>query len=322
MVQREGPSLGYDALPTERRNPRSMALDRMSTRQILRLINDEDRRVPRAVAAQISRIAQAVEAVVRAIRSGGRVIYVGAGTSGRIGLLDALEWPPTFGVRPDLVRVVVAGGARAAIQAASPSEDDARAGRAALARAGAGRRDVVIALAASGMTPFVLGAVDEARRRGCAVVGISNVPGSALAHAADVAITPDVGPEVLTGSTRMKAGTSQKLVLNMISTAAMVRLGKVYSNLMVEMPPRNRKLTARAHRMVGWAAGLDPEQSRQALEAAGGSIKVAIVMARAGVGRTAAVRLLARAQGHVRAALRLAGRRGGRGGGGGDARRR
>lgn len=296
-------SVDYAALGTEHRNPRSMDLDRLSPEEILRLISDEDRRVPEAVAAEIPNIVQAVHAVVRALRAGGRVIYVGAGTSGRIGLLDALEWPPTFGVDPSLVLPVVAGGAQAMIESAAPSEDDADSGREEIARLRAGPNDVVVGIAASGVTPFVLGAVEEARRRGCAIIGLSNVPGSKLAQAADVAITPVVGPEVLTGSTRMKAGTSQKLVLNMLSTTAMVRLGKVYSNLMVDMSPRNRKLAARARRIVAQATGLDEEVSGRMFDEAGGNAKVAIVMALAGADRSEAARLLEQTGGMVRDAI-------------------
>ncbi|MDR7482498.1 MAG: N-acetylmuramic acid 6-phosphate etherase [Armatimonadota bacterium] len=292
-----------DRLPTEQRNPASRDLDRLSVVEILRLINREDRRVPAAVAAEIPRIARAVAAVVRALRAGGRVVYVGAGTSGRIGLLDALEWPPTFGVRPDRIRTVVAGGARATIGAAAPAEDDRAGGAAQIRALRVGRRDVVVGLTASGVTPFVLGAVDEARRRGAVVVGVTSAPGSPLARTAHVAITPRVGPEVLTGSTRMKAGTAQKLVLNMLSTAAMVRLGKVYSNLMVDVVPSNRKLLARAWRIVAEAAGVDAGEAARLLRAAGGRPKVAIVMALARCSRAAAERRLARAGGHVRRAV-------------------
>ncbi len=301
--------MDYEALGTEQRNPRSMGLDRMSTTGILRLMNEEDRRVPEAVRREIPRIALAVDEVVRAIRAGGRVFYVGAGTSGRIGLLDALEWPPTFGVSPDLVRAVVAGSAQASVASSAPAEDDFDDGRAQIGVALVGPRDVVIGVSASGMTPFVLGALEEARQRGAVVVGLSNVPGSPLAATADVAITPAVGPEVLTGSTRLKAGTAQKVVLNMISTAAMVRLGKVYTNLMVDMPPGNRKLAARARRIVAQATGLGAEESAKTLDDAGGNAKVAIVMALAGVDRGEAERRLQRAGGAVREAIGRARRR-------------
>lgn len=293
----------YAALGTEQRNPRSMELDRLSVDEVLRLINDEDRQVPDAVAAEIPNVARAVDAIVRALGGGGRVIYVGAGTSGRIGLLDALEWPPTFGVDPDRIHAVVAGGAAATVHASAPAEDDATAGAAEIARLDAGSGDVVVGIAASGATPFVLSAMTEARRRGSTVIALSNVPGAPLSQMADIAITPVTGPEVLTGSTRMKAGTAQKLVLNMLSTAAMVRLGKVFSNLMVDMPPRNIKLVARAQRMVATATGRDPETSARLLDEAGGSVKVAIVMALAKVDRAEAERRLAAAGGFVRAAV-------------------
>jgi N-acetylmuramic acid 6-phosphate etherase len=296
-------SVDYAGLGTEQRHPRSMELDRLPVEEILRLINDEDRRVPDAVAAEIPTIARAVDAVVRALQAGGRVVYVGAGTSGRIGLLDALEWPPTFGVDPDRICAVVAGGAAATVHASAPSEDDAGAGAAEMARLDAGADDVVVGIAASGATPFVLSAVAEARRRGAVAIALCNVPGSPLAGMADIAITPATGPEVLTGSTRMKAGTAQKLVLNMLSTTAMVRLGKVFGNLMVDMPPRNAKLLARARRMVTVATGLDPQASVRLLDAAGGSVKVAIVMALAGVDRAEAERRLEAAGGFVRAAV-------------------
>lgn len=303
MTPEDSPRVDYAALATEGRNPRSMDLDRLSAEEVLRLINDEDRRVPDAVAAEIPNIARAVDAVVGAIEAGGRVIYVGAGTSGRIGLLDALEWPPTFGVDPDIIRVVIAGGAGATVHSSASSEDDAAAGAAEIAALGAGPRDVVVGIAASGVTPFTVSALREARRRACVTVALCNVPRAPLAEVAAIAIAPVVGPEVLTGSTRMKAGTAQKMVLNMLSTAAMVRLGKVYSNLMVDMPPRNRKLEARAARMVAQATGLDVDASRRLLDEAGGSAKVAIVMALAGVDRADAERRLEQTGGHVRRAI-------------------
>jgi N-acetylmuramic acid 6-phosphate etherase len=293
----------YDTLTTEQRNPKSMNLDEMSAEEIVRLINEEDRAVPEAVAAEISNVVKAVHAVVRALRAGGRVLYVGAGTSGRIGLLDALEWPPTFGVDPATIRAVVAGGTQAAIDVSTPSEDDADAGAAEMNTLRAGPNDVVIGIAASGVTPFVLSALAEAKRRGATVVGLSNVAGSRLSTESDISITPVVGPEVLTGSTRMKAGTAQKMVLNMISTAAMVRLGKVYSNLMADMPARNRKLIARARRMISQAAGIDIETSGHLLDESGGSAKVAIVMAVGKVDRMSAESALERAGGHVREAI-------------------
>ncbi|MBM3469955.1 MAG: N-acetylmuramic acid 6-phosphate etherase [Armatimonadetes bacterium] len=299
--------VNYWELETEQRNPRTMELDRLSTEEILRAINLEDRAVPDAVAAEIPNISRAVEAMVRSLRSGGRVVYIGAGTSGRIGLLDALEWPPTFGVEPEVVPVIIAGGVQATIGSAGPSEDDGASGASELARLDAGPNDAVVAIAASGVTPFVLGAVGEAIRRGCTVVGLCNAPGSPLARLADIPIAPATGPEVLTGSTRMKAGTAQKMVLNMLSTTVMVRLGKVYSNLMVDMSPSNNKLAARAQRMVAQATGLDSEAAGRLLDQAGGSAKVAIVMALAAVERGEAERLLDRAGGFVREAIEAAG---------------
>jgi N-acetylmuramic acid 6-phosphate etherase len=303
MVPADRGPVDYAALRTEQRNPRSMDLDRMAVEQILRLINDEDRRVPDAVAAEIPNIARAVDAVVAALEGGGRVIYVGAGTSGRIGLLDALEWPPTFGIEPERIVPVVAGGSAATVQSSAPAEDDAKAGASEIAALAVGPRDVVVGIAASGVTPFVLSAVDEAKRRGAVVIAVSNVPGSPLAGRGDIAVTPATGPEVLTGSTRLKAGTSQKLVLNMLSTAAMVRLGKVYSNLMIDMPARNTKLVSRARRIVAAAARLDEAAAAQLLDRAGGSTKVAVVMALAAVDRAEAERRLAASRGRVRSAV-------------------
>ncbi len=295
--------IDYGALPTEQRNPRSHDLDRRSVDDILRLINQEDRHVPEAVGAEIPHIADAVRAIVRSLEAGGRVIYVGAGTSGRIGLLDALEWAPTFGVDPSIIRPVVAGGVAATIDSAAEVEDDANAGAAEIAALSCAHTDVVVGLAASGVTPFVLGAVAEAKRRGATVIGVSNVPGSPLSAASQIAITPLVGPEVLTGSTRMKAGTSQKLVLNMLSTAAMILRGKVYSNLMVDLAPRNRKLVARAHRIIAAATGLSIPESAKLLDQAGGQVKVAIVMALGKTDRATAEARLQQAGGHVHRAL-------------------
>ncbi len=296
--------IDYGALPTEQRNPRSKDLDRRSVDDILRLINQEDRHVPEAVGAEIPHIAAAVQVIVQALEAGGRVIYVGAGTSGRIGLLDALEWAPTFGVDPSIIRPVVAGGIAATIDSVAEVEDDTDAGAAEIAALACTDTDVVVGLAASGITPFVLGAVAEAKRRGATVIGVSNVPGSPLAASSQIAITPQVGPEVLTGSTRMKAGTSQKLVLNMLSTAAMILRGKVYSNLMVDVAPRNRKLIARAHRIIAEATGLSILQSTQVLDQSDGQVKVAIVMALGKIDRATAEARLQRAGGHVRRALK------------------
>ena len=295
------------ALPvTEMRNPRSMDFDLLSTEQMLQVINAEDRTVANAVATQIPRIAEAVEAATRALAGGGRLIYVGAGSSGRIAQLDAVECPPTFGVTAEQVQAIVAGGEYAQAGSAAELEDDPALGAAAIAQRAVGARDVVVGLAASGTTPFTLGALREARRRGAATVAITCVPGSELAQLAGIAITPEVGPEVLTGSTRMKAGTAQKLICNMLTTVTMARLGKVYSNLMVDVQPRNAKLAARAVRIIAQAVNCSPEDARIWLTRAGGEVKTAIVMARAGVGRERAHALLQAADGGVRGALQHA----------------
>ncbi len=287
---------------TEARNPRSMELDALPVEEMLRVINAEDRTVADAVAATIPQIARAVEEVARALRAGGRLIYVGAGTSGRIGLLDAVECPPTFGTSPEQVLAIVAGGPAAEAGSAADLEDDQALGEAMVRERTVGEKDVVVALAASGRTPFTLGALQEARARRATTVAVTCVPDSPLAAGAEIAITPAVGPEVLTGSTRMKAGTAQKLVCNMLTTAAMVRLGRVYSNLMVEVQSRNAKLAARAVRTVAQAAACPPEDARVWLERAGGNVKIAIVMAR-GVSRDRAERALREADGSVRIAL-------------------
>jgi N-acetylmuramic acid 6-phosphate etherase len=290
-------------LPTEQRHPRSMRLDTLSTREIVALINEEDATVAGAVRRALREITAAADLVAERITGGGRVIYVGAGTSGRIALLDAAEWTPTFGTPPDLVRVVVAGGAEAGVRAAAPLEDDAALGARDLRAAGATAADVVVGLTASGRTPYVLGALRAARDAGAATVGVCANPGTPITALADIAIVAETGPEILTGSTRMKAGTAQKMILNMVSTAAMVRLGKVYSNLLVDLAPANEKLRERARRIVAAAAGVSPAQAAGVLEAAGGRVKTAIVMAARRCTVEEADAALARAGGNVRRAL-------------------
>lgn len=263
---------------TEQRNPRSMLLDMMRTAEVVALINEEDAGIAAAVRAALPQIAAAADLVADRIRAGGRVFYVGSGTSGRIGLLDAAEWAPTFNTGPGLVQAVIAGGAAASVEAASGFEDDADLGARDLLAKDPRGADVVIGLAASGRTPYVLGAVDAARRRRAATVGICCNPDAPLSTVVDIPIVAVVGPEVLTGSTRMKAGTAQKMILNMISTAAMVALGKVYGNLMVDVRPANRKLLDRARRIVAEAAGISMHEAAQVLEASGNQVKPAIVM--------------------------------------------
>jgi N-acetylmuramic acid 6-phosphate etherase len=292
-----------DELETEHPNPRSADLDRLSTEEVVRLINQEDATVAEAVREVLPAVARAAELVAERLSSGGRVFYVGAGTSGRVGWLDAVEWAPTFGVDPGYVRAVVAGGIGSAVEASSELEDDADLGAGDLLSHQPTSRDVVVGIAASGRTPYVLGALRAAREAGCATVAVCNNPRSPLEALADVAVVVRTGPEVVAGSTRMKAGTAQKMILNMVSTAAMVRLGKVYRNLMVDVRPLNRKLATRAARIVAQAAGVSVGEAEKVLEQAGRNVKVAIVMARTGCSPEEAAARLERAGGRVRAAL-------------------
>ncbi len=294
---------GLEKLLTEQTNPASASIDTLSTESVLRIMNAEDRQVAGAVEREIPAIARAVDRVVDAFERGGRLFYIGAGTSGRLGVLDASECPPTFNVPPEMVQGIIAGGEAALSQATETTEDDPAAGARDLEARGFTGGDVLVGIAASGRTPYVLGAVERARRLGAVTVGISCTPDSELARAVEIAITPLVGPEVVAGSTRMKAGTAQKLVLNMLSTGAFVRSGYVYGNLMVNVQPKNEKLRDRARRIVAQAAGVSVERAGEWLAKAGGSVRVAIVMAKAGVSREDAGRRLAAAKGRVSKAL-------------------
>ena len=294
---------GLEKLLTEQTNPASASIDTLSTENVLRIMNAEDRQVAEAVEREIPAIARAVDAIVAAIERGGRLFYLGAGTSGRLGVLDASECPPTFNVPPEMVQGIIAGGEAALSQATETTEDDPATGARDLEVRGFNGGDVLVGIAASGRTPYVLGAVALARRLGAVTVGISCTPDSELARAVEIAITPLVGPEVVAGSTRMKAGTAQKLVLNMLSTGAFVRLGYVYGNLMVNVQPKNQKLRDRARRIVAQAAGVSVERAGEWLAEAGGSVRVAIVMAKGGVSREDAERRLAAAKGRVSKAL-------------------
>ena len=296
-------------MTTEQRNPASARLDEMSVESILYLMNEEDRRVPEAVAQALPQIAAAVKALVEAWRPGGRWIFIGAGTSGRLAALDAAECQPTFGAPPERVLALLAGGPSAARQSVEGAEDDRTAAVRDLEGLALHPNDVVVGLAASGRTPYVVSAIEHASRVGCVTVGISNNAGSELGAAASVAIELDTGPEVLTGSTRLKAGTSQKMVLNMLSTAAFARLGKVYENLMVDLQAANEKLTLRARRIVREATGLPQGEADALLRQAGGSVKTAVVMGKTGISSGDASRLLETADGSVRQALRAAGER-------------
>jgi N-acetylmuramic acid 6-phosphate etherase len=291
-------------LVTEQRNPRSRRLDRLDTPGVLRLMNREDQRVPRAVAREIPRIARAVDLIVGRLERGGRLFYVGAGTSGRLGVLDAAECPPTFGTPRTLVQGVIAGGRRALVRSIEGAEDDAGAAAMALRKKRLSERDVVVGIMASRRTPYAIGALEHGRRVGAATVAVTANPAGGRRLPADVVIAPRVGPEVVTGSTRLKAGTAQKLVLNMLSTATMVRLGKVYENLMVDLRLASRKLEERSKRVFMHATGAPYGEAEPWLRRAGGSVKVAIVMRRAKVSRAEAERRLKEAQGWVRDAIR------------------
>jgi N-acetylmuramic acid 6-phosphate etherase len=266
-----------DQLVSEERNPRSLSIDAMSSLEIVQLMNDEDRRVAEAVGKTLPQIARAVDAIVAAFGKGGRLIYIGAGTSGRLGVLDASECPPTFGVPYDMVVGLMAGGPEALFKAKEGAEDDVAAGAGDLAGVDLTKNDVVVGIAVSGRTPYVLGALDYAKRIGAATVGLTCNPDSAIARAVDISIAPVVGPEVVTGSTRLKSGTAQKLVLNMLSTASMVRIGKTYQNLMVDMHASNEKLVARAIRIVMQATECSPDVAEGALARTGNDVKLAIL---------------------------------------------
>jgi N-acetylmuramic acid 6-phosphate etherase len=296
--------MNLTGLLTEQPNPASDHIDALPTGDVLAIINQEDRKVASVVAGELPRIAQAVDRIVEVLRSGGRLFYIGAGTSGRLGVLDAAECPPTFQVPPELVQGIIAGGEAALARAAEVSEDHPEAGKRDLAERGFTRKDALVGIAASGRTPYVLGAVDAANQLGALTVGISCTPDSPLAHSVQIAITPLVGPEIIAGSTRMKAGTATKLVLNMISTAVMIRLGYVFGNLMVNVQPRNAKLRDRATRIVASIAALSYERAGELLVEAGERVPVAIVMARLSLDRGSAEARLAAAGGRISEALK------------------
>ena len=300
-------TLDLNKMITESRNPASQNIDELSTEAMLRVINDEDKKVALAVEAIVPQIAQVTEAIARAFSQGGRLIYCGAGTSGRLGILDASECPPTFGTPRGQVVGLIAGGHTAILQAVENAEDNAGQGAQDLADIGFSPRDVLVGIAASGRTPYVLGALAYAREQGAFTAALTCNPDSAMAQAADVALTPVVGPEVVTGSSRMKAGTAQKLVLNMLSTGAMIRSGKVYGNLMVDVEATNQKLVQRQINIVKQATECDDATAQQALTACGGHCKTAIVMVLAGLTAEEARALLDQNRGFIRAALRDSG---------------
>ncbi|WP_100449139.1 N-acetylmuramic acid 6-phosphate etherase [Glycomyces xiaoerkulensis] len=295
------------ALPTESADPRYAGIDHLSTLELARTMNEADATVPEAVAAVLPDLAEAVDAVAERLARGGRLRYVGAGTAGRVAVQDAAECPPTFSTDPDLVKAVLAGGRDAEGGAVEGGEDDAAAGAAAMAAEGIGPDDAVVGLAASGRTPFVVSAVREAGNRGALTVGLSCNRGTVLSAAAEHALEVEVGPEVVAGSTRLKSGTAQKLVLNMISTISMVKLGRVYRNYMVDMRVLNSKLADRAVRMIGEITDADRDAAREALGEADNRIKTAVVMIEHGVGAAEADRLLAEAGGRLAGALAMRG---------------
>ena len=293
-------------LSTEQPNHAANDLDRKSSLDIARLINDEDATVAQAVNRALPQIARAIDQVAAALRRGGRLIYVGAGTSGRIAALDAVECPPTFNTSPRSVQFIIAGGNKALAAASEVSEDDSKAGRQEMSRSKPTKNDVVIGIASSGRTPFTVAAIEQARQRGAYTIALTCNPNSPLQRAAHFAIVTQVGPEVLAGSSRMKAGTAHKMVLNMISTAAMTRLGYVYGNLMVNVAPKNEKLLQRAIGILEQATGATHEAATQALKASGNRTPVALVMLAAGVTRSEATSALKKAKANVRQAIALA----------------
>lgn len=298
--------IDLSALTTEGRNAASTDIDRLSTLEMLTVINQEDKKVALAVEAILPAIARAVDAIVAAFAQGGRLIYCGAGTSGRLGILDASECPPTFGTPRSQVVGLIAGGHQAILQAVENAEDNQQQGAQDLIDIGFSRHDVLVGIAASGRTPYVLGALEHANATGAVTAALSCNPHSPMAQLAQIALTPVVGPEVITGSSRMKAGTAQKLVLNMLTTGAMVRSGKVYGNLMVDVEATNQKLVQRQIDIVMQASDCSADEARAALDACGGHCKTAILMRLADLNAAAAQALLAAHKGFIRQALQAA----------------
>ena len=274
--------MDLNSIKTEQRNSRTAQIDTMSTLSMVKLINEEDKKVAAAVGDEAEHIAQAVDVIAAQLKQGGRLVYSGCGTSGRLGVLDAVECPPTYSTDPGEVIGLIAGGNEAIFRAKEGAEDDEALGAEDLKKIGFGSKDVLVGIAASGRTPYVLGAMNYAKAQGAHVIGISCNPGSQVEKTAEIAITPTPGPEVVTGSTRMKSGTAQKMVLNMLSTGAMIKVGKVYGNLMVDVKPTNAKLVERCKRIVCEATGVDYDTATEALEKCGYRAKVAIVMLKTG----------------------------------------
>ena len=291
-------------LITEQRNPNSMHVDSLSALEIVQLMNEEDKQVPLAIEKCLPQIAQAVECIVAAFQQGGRLVYIGAGTSGRLGVLDASECPPTFGVSPEMVKGIIAGGERALRHPIEGAEDSKTHAVVDLQTIQFSSKDVLVGIAASGRTPYVIGALEYAKSLGSATVSIASNPNSAMANIVDIAIDTVVGPEVLTGSSRLKSGTAQKLVLNMLTTASMILMGKCYQNLMVDVQASNEKLKARAIRIVMQATDCDKALAEETLKLADQNAKLAIMMILSGLDRAQAEALLEKHQGKLQLALK------------------
>ena len=291
-------------LITEQRNPNSMHVDSLSALEIVQLMNEEDKQVPLAIEKCLPQIAQAVERIVAAFQQGGRLVYIGAGTSGRLGVLDASECPPTFGVSPEMVKGIIAGGERALRHPIEGAEDSKEQAVVDLQTIQFSSKDVLVGIAASGRTPYVIGALEYAKSLGSVTVSIASNPNSAMANIVDIAIDTVVGPEVLTGSSRLKSGTAQKLVLNMLTTASMILMGKCYQNLMVDVQASNEKLKARAIRIVMQATDCDKALAEETLKQADQNAKLAIMMILSGLDRVQAEALLEKHQGKLQLALK------------------
>lgn len=298
--------ISLDTIATEQRNSASSHIDQLSTLDLIRLINKEDQGVAPAVGAIAAEIAQAVDIITARVSQGGRLFYIGSGTSGRLGILDAVECPPTYSTDPSLVQGIIAGGPSAVFRAKEGAEDDSQAGAADLAAHDLTSRDVVVGISASGRTPYVVGALQYARSVGAAAISVSCSPDSPISRQADLDLCALVGPEVVTGSTRMKAGTAQKLILNMLSTGTMIRLGKVYGNLMVDVHASNQKLTERARRIVMTASGCSRNEAIEALAQCHGQAKTAIVMMLLSLTAADAARALKAADGRIATVLQEA----------------
>jgi N-acetylmuramic acid 6-phosphate etherase len=293
----------WQSLPTEQINPASLAIDKAPVRDIIDLVINEDRKVIAAVHKEKEKIAHGIEIVTQALRKGGRVIFIGAGTSGRLGVVEAAEMPPTFGTPARIVQGIMAGGQTAVFQAKEGVEDNYEEGGRSIARLRLSNRDVVIGVSASGITPFVRGGLTRARKAGAKIIFVTCWPGSELQNFVDLIIAPAVGPEIIAGSTRLKAGTATKMVLNMLTTVAMIKWGKTYGNLMVDVRTGSEKLKDRAKRIVGVVTGLDPDAAEALLKRARWNVKVAIVMEKAGLTFPQAVKRLRQADNLVREAI-------------------